>query len=146
METSTEKKRAGRPELPLDQRRTGRLAMRTYPDVEEKAKRVGTAAVEAAIRNIQEMQNQEMDESSTGDVMKFTDADQLLFQTIYNSKSFNFPCPAEIVKAAKRFIDSGLVLIVRQDIRTGAADLTVTDKGLMQLLVAGRKLQTLIKM
>lgn len=30
--------------------------MRTYPDVEEKAKRVGTAAVEAAIRKIKEPQ------------------------------------------------------------------------------------------
>lgn len=56
MKTSTEKKKAGRPELPPEQRRTGRLAMRTYPDVEEKARRVGTAAVEAAIRKIKEPQ------------------------------------------------------------------------------------------
>lgn len=45
-------KKAGRPELPPEKRRSGRLGMRTYTDVQEKAKRVGTAAVEAAIRNI----------------------------------------------------------------------------------------------
>lgn len=49
-------KKAGRPALPPEQRRTARLAMRTYPDVEEKARRVGTAAVEAAIRKIKESQ------------------------------------------------------------------------------------------
>jgi hypothetical protein len=49
-----EKKKPGRPELPPDQRRSGRLAMRTYPDVEEKARRVGTEKVEAAIRKIKE--------------------------------------------------------------------------------------------
>ena len=32
--------------------RSTRLSMRTYPDVEAKAKLVGTAAVEQAIRNI----------------------------------------------------------------------------------------------
>lgn len=56
MKNPTEKKKVGRPELPPEQRRTGRLAMRTYPDVEEKARRVGTPAVEAAIRNIKEPQ------------------------------------------------------------------------------------------
>jgi hypothetical protein len=49
-----EKKKAGRKPLPPDQRRTERLAMRTYADVAEKARRVGTAAVEAAIRKIKE--------------------------------------------------------------------------------------------
>lgn len=54
MDTKTEKKRPGRKPLPPEQRRTGRLAMRTYPDIEEKARRVGTEAVEAAIRKIKE--------------------------------------------------------------------------------------------
>jgi hypothetical protein len=54
MKISIEKKKAGRPVLPPEQRRTGRLAMRTYPEVEEKARRVGTAAVEEAIRKIKE--------------------------------------------------------------------------------------------
>ncbi len=49
-----EKKKAGRPSLPAEKKRTARLSMRTYPDVEEKARRVGTAAVEAAIRKIKE--------------------------------------------------------------------------------------------
>lgn len=40
--------------LPPEQRRTARLATRTYPDVEEKARRVGTAAIDAAIRKIKE--------------------------------------------------------------------------------------------
>ena len=43
-------KKAGRPTLPPEQRRTGRLGMRTYPDIEAKAKRIGTKAVEALIR------------------------------------------------------------------------------------------------
>lgn len=47
-------KRMGRPELPPGEARTARLSMRTYPEVEAKAKRVGTAAVEAAIRRIKE--------------------------------------------------------------------------------------------
>jgi hypothetical protein len=56
MKKFDDKKKAGRPPLPIEQRRTARLAMRTYPDVEEKARRVGTAAVEAAIRKIKESQ------------------------------------------------------------------------------------------
>ncbi len=40
----------GRPPLPPELRRTARLSMRTYQDVADKAARVGTAAVEAAIR------------------------------------------------------------------------------------------------
>lgn len=47
-------KRMGRPPLPEGQARTGRLSMRVAPDVEAKAKRVGTPAVEAAIRRIKE--------------------------------------------------------------------------------------------
>jgi hypothetical protein len=51
-----QKKKPGPKPLPPEQRRSGRLAMRTYPDVEAKARRVGTAAVEAAIRKIKEPQ------------------------------------------------------------------------------------------
>lgn len=47
-------KRMGRPPLPEGQARTGRLSMRVAPDVEAKAKRIGTAAVEAAIRKAKE--------------------------------------------------------------------------------------------
>lgn len=54
MSTEPEKKRPGRKPLPLDQKRSDRIAMRTYPDVAEKARRVGTEAVEAAIRKIKE--------------------------------------------------------------------------------------------
>lgn len=48
------KKKAGRPELPIGQRRTSRIEIRTYLDVAAKARRVGTASVEAAIRKIKE--------------------------------------------------------------------------------------------
>ena len=44
----------GRPELPPGEARTARLSMRTLPEIEAKAKRVGTEAVEAAIRRIKE--------------------------------------------------------------------------------------------
>lgn len=47
-------KKLGRRPLPPGQRRSARLQMRVYPDVAEKASRVGTAAVEAAIRKIKE--------------------------------------------------------------------------------------------
>jgi len=49
-----EPKKPGRPALPPELRRTARLSMRTYQDVADKAARVGTAAVEAAIRRIKE--------------------------------------------------------------------------------------------
>lgn len=55
MSKAEEKKKAGRPSLPEEKKRTARLSMRTYPDVEEKARRVGTEAVEAAIRKIKEI-------------------------------------------------------------------------------------------
>lgn len=55
MKKTEEKKKAGRPKLPPGEGRTGRLSMRTYLDVEEKARRVGTEAVEAAIRKIKEL-------------------------------------------------------------------------------------------
>jgi hypothetical protein len=54
MSNSVEKKGRGRPALPPEQKRTARLSMRTYPDVEEKVRRVGTEAVEKAIRAIKE--------------------------------------------------------------------------------------------
>lgn len=54
MSNSAEKKGRGRPTLPPEQKRTARLSMRTYPDVEEKVRRVGTEAVEKAIRAIKE--------------------------------------------------------------------------------------------
>lgn len=54
MRNTAERKKPGRPALPPEQKRTARLSMRTYPDVEEKARRVGTAAVEEAIRAIKE--------------------------------------------------------------------------------------------
>lgn len=54
MGNNAEQKKPGRPALPPEQKRTGRLSMRTYLDVEEKARRVGTEAVEKAIRAIKE--------------------------------------------------------------------------------------------
>lgn len=54
MSDTQEKKKTGPKPLPPELRRSGRLAMRTYPDVEAKARRVGTAAIEAAIRKIKE--------------------------------------------------------------------------------------------
>ena len=54
MSRPPEPKKAGRPELPPELKRSARLSMRTYQDVADKAARVGTAAVEAAIRRIKE--------------------------------------------------------------------------------------------
>lgn len=54
MSKTPEPKKPGRPALPPELRRTARLSMRTYQDVADKAARVGTAAVEAAIRRIKE--------------------------------------------------------------------------------------------
>ena len=54
MSNPTEPKKPGRPPKPPGEGRTGRLSMRTLPEIEAKAKRVGTAAVEAAIRRIKE--------------------------------------------------------------------------------------------
>jgi hypothetical protein len=54
MSKTSEQKKMGRPVLPAEQKRTGRISMRTYPDVEEKVRRVGTEAVEKAIRAIKE--------------------------------------------------------------------------------------------
>ena len=49
-----EPKKLGRKPLPAELVRSGRMSMRTYPEVEEKAKRVGTEAVEKAILAIKE--------------------------------------------------------------------------------------------
>jgi hypothetical protein len=54
MNKPPEPKKPGRPALPPELKRTARLSMRTYQDVADKAARVGTAAVEAAIRRIKE--------------------------------------------------------------------------------------------
>ena len=51
MNTTSEKKRPGRNPLPVAERRTGRVAFRTHPDVEKKARRLGTEAMESIIRN-----------------------------------------------------------------------------------------------
>jgi hypothetical protein len=47
---ATEPKRQGRPPLPAADRRTGRIHLRTYPDIEAKVKRNGTEWLEALIR------------------------------------------------------------------------------------------------
>lgn len=47
-------KKAGRPAKLPEERRSARLQIRTYPDIAEKVARVGTEAVEAAIRKIKE--------------------------------------------------------------------------------------------
>ena len=47
-------KKKGRPTLPPEQRRTGRVAIRTYPDIAAKAARLGTEAIEALIRAAKE--------------------------------------------------------------------------------------------
>ena len=52
MREQIERKKSGRPALPPGQKRSARLSMRTYSDVAEKAARVGTLAVEDAIRRI----------------------------------------------------------------------------------------------
>jgi hypothetical protein len=49
-----ERKKAGRPAKPPEARRSSRLQMRTFPDIAAKVARVGTEAVEAAIRQIEE--------------------------------------------------------------------------------------------
>ena len=54
MNEQAPKRQPGRPALPPELKRTARLSMRTYQDVADKAARVGTAAVEAAIRHIKD--------------------------------------------------------------------------------------------
>lgn len=54
MNKPPEPKKAGRPALPPELKRTARLSMRTYQDVAEKAARLGTEAVEALIRRAKE--------------------------------------------------------------------------------------------
>jgi hypothetical protein len=50
----TKPKKRGRPPKPPGEGRSARLQMRTFPDVVEKAARVGSVKVEAAIRGIKE--------------------------------------------------------------------------------------------
>lgn len=47
-------KKLGRPPVAPEKRRSARLQIRVFPDVAQKAARVGTAEVEKAIRNIKE--------------------------------------------------------------------------------------------
>ena len=54
MSQATALKKAGRPALPPGLGRTGRVAFRTYPDIEAKAARLGTEAIEALIRRAKE--------------------------------------------------------------------------------------------
>lgn len=56
-----ERKKAGRPAKPPEARRSARLQMRTFPDIAAKVARVGTEAVEAAIRQIEEPKEQKLD-------------------------------------------------------------------------------------
>lgn len=50
----TEPRRRGRPPAPPGTTRTAKLDMRTYPDVAEKARRLGTEALERLIREAEE--------------------------------------------------------------------------------------------
>ena len=50
----TEPNPRGRPRLPEELKRTARLSMRTYPEIAEKAARIGTEGVEAAIKRARE--------------------------------------------------------------------------------------------
>ena len=54
MNKPPEPKKAGRPALPPELKRSARLSMRTYQDVADKAARLGTEAVEALIRRAKE--------------------------------------------------------------------------------------------
>jgi hypothetical protein len=54
MNKPPEPKKAGRPALPPELKRTARLSMRTYQDVADKAARLGTEAVEGLIRRAKE--------------------------------------------------------------------------------------------
>lgn len=56
MSKPAEKTKPGRPALPPALRRTARLQMRTYQEIADKVARVGTEAVENAIRRIREPQ------------------------------------------------------------------------------------------
>lgn len=54
LKESSEPKPRGRPPLPDDLKRTARLSMRTYPEIAEKAARLGTEGVEKAIKRARE--------------------------------------------------------------------------------------------
>lgn len=47
-------KKPGRPPLPDELKRTARISMRTYPDVADKAARLGTERIETMIRRAKE--------------------------------------------------------------------------------------------
>jgi hypothetical protein len=49
-EVSDDKKKLGRPALPLELKRTARISVRTYPDIAEKVARNGTEWLEALIK------------------------------------------------------------------------------------------------
>jgi len=52
--TEQPKNKGGRPPFPPEQRRSARFAMRTFPDIVEKARRLGNAAIEQLIRDAKE--------------------------------------------------------------------------------------------
>ena len=49
--------RRGRPPLPDEEKRTGRISMRTYPEIEEKVRRNGTEWLERIIRRAKDREN-----------------------------------------------------------------------------------------
>jgi len=51
---NTDRKKPGPKPKPREQVRTGRINLRVFPDVEAKAKRLGTPAVERLIRKAKE--------------------------------------------------------------------------------------------
>lgn len=53
-EEKQERQKPGPKPLPPEYLRTGRLSMRTYPDIEAKAKRLGTERIEEMIRRAKE--------------------------------------------------------------------------------------------
>ena len=55
----------GRPPLPDDLKRTARMSIRTYPEIAEKAARLGTEGVEKAIKRAREPINSTTTKEST---------------------------------------------------------------------------------
>jgi hypothetical protein len=54
LEPKPERLKPGPKPLPPEYLRTARLSMRTYPDIEAKAKRLGTERIEEMIRRAKE--------------------------------------------------------------------------------------------
>lgn len=52
--TAALKRPPGRPALPDELKRTGRISMRTYPDIAEKVARNGTEWLETLVRKAKE--------------------------------------------------------------------------------------------